>query len=133
MRSKIADKILSKAPEDLQIFTTWYLDIVVRINQLLEKKKISQKKLAELLDKKPSEISKWLNGEHNFTLRSIAKLQAELGEPLLYMVVEKRFENCENFSTSMTVVKSKPVKKNIEYQTWQPIKINKKEPVANAS
>jgi hypothetical protein len=40
------------------------------------------------MDKKPSEISKWLSGEHNFTLRSLAKLSVELGEPL--MEVPKR-------------------------------------------
>ena len=29
------------------------------------------------------EISKWLGGNHNFTLRSLAKLQAELGEEII--------------------------------------------------
>ena len=41
------------------------------------------------MNKKPSEISKWLNGEHNFTLRSLAKLSAELGVPLIEVTEEK--------------------------------------------
>ncbi|MBK8153775.1 MAG: hypothetical protein IPK61_12500 [Saprospiraceae bacterium] len=41
------------------------------------------------MDKKPSEISKWLSGEHNFTLRSLAKLSAELGEPLMEVPKKK--------------------------------------------
>lgn len=45
--------------------------------------------MAEKLDKKPSEISKWLSGEHNFTLRSLAKLSAELGEALLEVPKKK--------------------------------------------
>ncbi|MDP3928714.1 MAG: helix-turn-helix transcriptional regulator, partial [Bacteroidota bacterium] len=59
------------------------------INQLLRENNISKKELAEKMDKKPSEISKWLGGEHNFTLRSLAKLSAELGEPLLEVPKKK--------------------------------------------
>lgn len=36
------------------------------------------------MDKKPSEINKWLKGNHNLTLKTLAKLEAELGEPLIY-------------------------------------------------
>ncbi|WP_192904104.1 helix-turn-helix transcriptional regulator [Arachidicoccus ginsenosidivorans] len=35
------------------------------------------------MNKKPSEISKWLNGPHNLTLMTIAKLEAELGAPII--------------------------------------------------
>ncbi len=87
MRSKTVDKLLKSTPKDIEIFVDLYADIVVRINQLLNEKQISRKELAQRLEKKPSEISKWLNGEHNFTLRSLAKLSAELGEPLLQVPV----------------------------------------------
>ncbi|NLH62523.1 MAG: helix-turn-helix transcriptional regulator [Ignavibacteriales bacterium] len=75
--------MLQSTPKDVEIFVDWYADLVVRINQLLREKNLSKKELAERMDKRPSEISKWLSGEHNFTLRSLAKLSAELGEPLL--------------------------------------------------
>ena len=83
MRSKTVDRLLKTTPEDVKIFVDLYADLLVRVNQLLQEKNITKKELAERLDKSPSEISKWLGGEHNFTLRSLAKLQAELGEPLL--------------------------------------------------
>lgn len=83
MRSKTVDRLLKNTPKDVEIFVDLYADLVVRINQLLREKGSSKKELAEKLKKKPSEISKWLGGEHNFTLRSLAKLSAELGEPLL--------------------------------------------------
>lgn len=89
MRSKVFQRILDNTPKDVDIFVDWYADLVVRINQLLRENNISKKKLAEKMDKKPSEISKWLNGEHNFTLRSLAKLSAELGEPLLEVPKKK--------------------------------------------
>ena len=88
MRSKTVDRLLKSTPKDVEIFADWYADLVVRINQLLRENDINKKELAEKMDKKPSEISKWLSGEHNFTLRSLAKLSAELGEPL--MEVPKR-------------------------------------------
>jgi len=83
MRSKTVDRILKNTPKDVAIFVDMYADLVVRINHILREKGISKKELAEKLEKKPSEISKWLSDEHNFTLRSLAKLSAELGEPLL--------------------------------------------------
>ena len=89
MRSKIFQEILDETPEDVEIFVRLYADLVVRINQLLLENNISKKQLADKLDKKPSEISKWLSGEHNFTLRSLAKLSAELGEPLLEVPKKK--------------------------------------------
>lgn len=89
MRSKIFQEILDETPEDVEIFVRLYAALVVRINQLLRENGITKKELAEKMDKKPSEISKWLSGEHNFTLRSLAKLSAELGEPLLEVPKKK--------------------------------------------
>jgi transcriptional regulator with XRE-family HTH domain len=39
---------------------------------------MTQKDLADLLGKKESEISKWMTGTHNFTIRSIAKIERAL-------------------------------------------------------
>jgi transcriptional regulator with XRE-family HTH domain len=89
MRSTVFQRILDNTPKDVDIFVDWYADLVVRINQLLRENNISKKELAEKMDKKPSEISKWLSGEHNFTLRSLAKLSAELGEPLMEVPKKK--------------------------------------------
>lgn len=89
MRSKVLQRILDNTPKDVEIFVDWYAELVVRINELLHERNITKKELAENLNKKPSEISKWLSGEHNFTLRSLAKLSAELGEPLLEVPKKK--------------------------------------------
>lgn len=90
MRSKVAKRMLANIPEETRIFVNRYAELVVLINQILKEKGYSQKELAEKLDKVPSEIHKWLSGEHNFTLRSIAKLEAELGEPLLVVPKGRR-------------------------------------------
>ncbi|MEI7463432.1 MAG: helix-turn-helix transcriptional regulator [Candidatus Taylorbacteria bacterium] len=90
MRSKIVHRIMDETPAEVKIFIDKYADLVLRINQILREKKYTQKLLAEKLEKSPSEIHKWLNGEHNFTLRSIARLEAELGETLLEVPAKKR-------------------------------------------
>jgi ribosome-binding protein aMBF1 (putative translation factor) len=89
MRSTVLQRILDKTPKDVEIFVDKYADLVLRINQILQEKGYSQKSLADKLEKRPSEIHKWLSGDHNFTLRSIAKLEAELGEILLEVPARK--------------------------------------------
>ncbi|HTN05872.1 helix-turn-helix transcriptional regulator [Agriterribacter sp.] len=85
MRSKVAKKIQSETPEELRIFVRQYTDIIIRINELIKAKGYTQKDLAEKLNKRPSEINKWLKGNHNLTLKTIAKLEAQLGEPIIYV------------------------------------------------
>ena len=83
MRSKIAKRIQEETPEEVRIFVRQHTDIVVRINSILQKKGYTQKDLATRMGKKPSEINKWLKGNHNLTLKTIARLEAELGEPII--------------------------------------------------
>jgi transcriptional regulator with XRE-family HTH domain len=90
MKSKIAKKILSETPEEVKIFVRRHTDIVVRIHELMQSKGLTQKDLAERMDKKPSEINKWLKGNHNLTLKTIARLEAELGGDIIYTASSKR-------------------------------------------
>ncbi|HXS59048.1 MAG TPA: helix-turn-helix transcriptional regulator [Hanamia sp.] len=84
MRSKIAKRIQDETPEEVRIFVRQYTDIVVRINEIMQAKGYTQKDLADKMQKKPSEINKWLKGNHNLTLKTLAKLEAELGEPIIF-------------------------------------------------
>jgi predicted XRE-type DNA-binding protein len=62
------------------------IDISNRIFDILEMKGLKQKDLAKLLGKSEAEISKWLQGTHNFTIDTILKIQEKLGEPVLRVV-----------------------------------------------
>mgnify|MGYP002516611252 FL=1 len=57
--------------------------IAARIDTIMKKKGISKKQLAEMTHKRPSEITKWLGGGHNFTCRTIALIQSALGEKII--------------------------------------------------
>ena len=83
MRSKVAITIQDDTPEEVRIFVRQYTNIVLRINNILKAKGYNQKDLALRMNKKPSEINKWLKGNHNLTLKTLAKLEAELGESII--------------------------------------------------
>lgn len=62
------------------------------ISEILDRKGLNQKYLADGLGKKESEISKWLRGTHNFTFKTIGKIETVLGESLIYTADEHKIE-----------------------------------------
>ena len=77
-------------PEGDKIFVDRSLEIAHFIAGILSKKNLKQKDLAQLLGKSEAEVSKLLSGLHNYTLRSLAKIEAALGEPIICIPVNKR-------------------------------------------
>lgn len=75
------------------------MKLAVKIADALKEKNISQKKFAETLGKKPSEISKWLSGTHNFTHDTLVDIQSILGIELL------NTQSCIKMATSEYIVK----------------------------
>lgn len=116
MRSKIAKHILDETPEEVRIFVRKHSDIVVRVYQILKDKGWTQKDLARKLGKTPSEISKWLSGRHNFTLKSIAKLEAELGSEIVYIPRRDSFHIQLNGSLKSCVAKPEPVSTHVPFR-----------------
>lgn len=58
------------------------LDIAFKVREILENKGISRVELAKRMEVTPPQITKILNGRENLTLKTIAKLEKALGEPL---------------------------------------------------
>ena len=61
-------------------------EIVDRLNYLLSRDSSSKSKLAKALGKKEPEITKWTSGIHNFTVKTLAKIEAALGESIIIPV-----------------------------------------------
>jgi ribosome-binding protein aMBF1 (putative translation factor) len=57
--------------------------ISARIDDALKLKGWSQKQLADKMEKRPSEVTKWLSGNHNFTLETISQIEKQLGVTLI--------------------------------------------------
>ncbi len=78
----LLSELLAETPKERLLFVDFSMAIATRIIHILEEKGIKQKDLAQMLGKTEPEISKWLSGTHNFTLRSLAKIESVLGESL---------------------------------------------------
>jgi len=73
-------------PKEIDVFINRSFDIVDRIHEILDLKKLTQKDLAKLLEKKESEVSKWMTGTHNFTLKTLTKIETVLGYPIIKVI-----------------------------------------------
>lgn len=76
----------------IERFVEKNLAIVDKIVTILKERKIKKKDFAKMLDKKPSEISKWLTGQHNLTLKSITKMEEALGINLINIEPEIEYK-----------------------------------------
>lgn len=85
-RSSIIESRRTKVPPEVRRRVNLSFLIVDRIHAVLEQRGLRQKDLASMLDKKESEISKWMRGTHNFTIDTIAQIEKVLGEPILQVV-----------------------------------------------
>lgn len=88
MSSKIFEDAINSVKPETEARIRLSVEIVERIGHLMESKNINQKGLAKMLGKTPSEVSKWLSGTHNFTLKSIQKLEMVFECPILKVVSE---------------------------------------------
>jgi transcriptional regulator with XRE-family HTH domain len=86
-----------KISKDVDLFVSQSFDIVDRIHVILAKQGREQKDLAKDLGKKESEISKWMSGTHNFTIKTLAKIEAVLDEPIIQVSKTKSPETSKCF------------------------------------
>lgn len=70
---------VANVPGDVQLEIGWSFAISDKIADALEKKGMTQKMFAKQIGKTETEVSRWLSGTHNFTLRTIARISYVLG------------------------------------------------------
>lgn len=54
-----------------------------KIDALMKERGLSKKQFADQIGKRPSEITRWLSGQHNFTLSTLAMLSAFFGQSII--------------------------------------------------
>jgi len=79
----IFTRIRSRTTPETQRYVQKNLTFVAEVARLMQEKGWTQKELAQKLGKTESEVSKWLSGTHNLTLKSIAKIETALEATLL--------------------------------------------------
>lgn len=81
--TEIFREAVANVPEDVRLETDWSFAISDKIADALEKKGMTQKMFAKQIGKTETEVSRWLSGNHNFTLRTIAKISSVLGTNII--------------------------------------------------
>lgn len=81
--AQLFDECLASVSNDVKMELDMSFALADKIDMILREKNISQKQLAKRMGKTEAEVSRWLGGTHNFTLRTIAKISDALGVKLL--------------------------------------------------
>ncbi len=81
--AQLFNECLDTVSNDVRMELDMSFAIADKIDAILHEKNISQKQLAKKMGKTEAEVSRWLGGTHNFTIRTIAKISDALGVKLL--------------------------------------------------
>jgi transcriptional regulator with XRE-family HTH domain len=108
------NEVSKETSQESVIFVEKSLAIVNHIFNILERKSLKQKDIALLLGKSEAEISKWLGGTHNLTLRTISKIEAVLGESIIEIPKKTKEEFVIEGSNHSKILKFIPSPKKQE-------------------
>ena len=75
--------MISSVPDEIKLELDISFKISNRIAELMQSRNLSRKQFAEALGKRPCEVTKWLSGQHNFTISTIAMLSAFFEQPII--------------------------------------------------
>ena len=78
-------EMLEKIPVEERRESDLSAGIACRISDILETKGWSQEDFARAAGKKEVEISRWMSGHCNFSLRTVAFIEGVLGESILFV------------------------------------------------
>lgn len=65
-------------PNELKVQIDLSFAIADKIANVLEERGMTNKEFAKLVGKTEAEVSRWLGGTHNFTLKTIARISSAL-------------------------------------------------------
>ena len=83
MASNIFNEILNTISEHELAESDIAFRVAQRIDFLMHKTNTSKSDLARGLDKDPAQISRWMSGEHNFSIKTLAQLELFFKDPIL--------------------------------------------------
>ncbi|MDE5874036.1 MAG: helix-turn-helix transcriptional regulator [Muribaculaceae bacterium] len=77
------NQIVASIPESIHKEVDMEMAVSNRIYKLMNEKGLSKAEFARSIGKRPCEITKWLSGQHNFTLSTLAMLSSFFGKPII--------------------------------------------------
>ena len=85
-RNSLMEECLQQISPEIKAEVDFSIKISKRLFDVMEKLGLTQRELARMLDKNETEISRWMQGTHNFTLQTIQKIESTLGMKILQVV-----------------------------------------------
>ena len=81
----VFNEALASIPKDVSMQVEWSFAIADKIDAKLKELGLTQKEFARKMGKTEAEVSRWLGGTHNYTLRTLAKISEVLDEDLIHI------------------------------------------------
>ena len=75
--------MVASVPAEIKAEIDLSFKISNRIAELMNNRHLSRKQFADALGRRPCEVTKWLSGEHNFTISTLAMLSTFFGQPII--------------------------------------------------
>ena len=76
-------EMVSQVPPEIKEEVNLSFAISNKIHAMMQERGLSKKQFAEQIGERPSEITRWLSGQHNFTVSTLARLSAFFGKSII--------------------------------------------------
>lgn len=76
-------EMVGQVPKEIKEELDLSFAISSKIDALMQERGLSKKQFADQIGKHPSEITRWLSGQHNFTVSTLAMLSAFFGKSII--------------------------------------------------
>ncbi len=124
MKSAIIARILAETPPLQRIQNSTRIALACQIDDLIKAKGFSYSQFAKIMGKKPSEISKWTSGAHNFTIDTLQEIAYHLDVSLADLVASTKEE--QPIENQIIEVKTEDLQKEIILLKERELKHEKK-------
>ncbi len=81
--SPLIKELKSRIPQTMKESINRRMSLAARIDDVLQARGLTNQEFAFMMGKKPSEISRWLSGTHNFTTETLWEIERVLNIQLL--------------------------------------------------
>ncbi len=76
-------EMVGQVPPEIKEEINLSFAISNKIDALMHERGLSKKQFADQIGKRPSEITRWLSGQHNFTVSTLAMLSSFFGKSII--------------------------------------------------
>lgn len=94
--SSLIKELKSKITPTMKESINRRMSLAARIDDILQLRGLTNQEFAFMMGKKPSEISRWLSGTHNFTTETLWEIERVLNIQLLVSSPSKTIQSSES-------------------------------------